>query len=86
MWHPILSATEVEPWQWHLLDSGSRPYAIIVALEIKGERGYRAVTWAQHSSERELLGYYRSLKAAVEGAHRSYIAAHARQGPVNGKR
>lgn len=47
------------------------------SLEIGGERGYRVVTYAVQSKDRELVGYYRSLMGAVRGAHRHFIAQHA---------
>ncbi|TPX03918.1 hypothetical protein FJ656_14580 [Schumannella luteola] len=53
-----------------------RPYGVIRLLELGGERGYRAVTWAEDSGDRELIGYFRSLRAAAMAAHRRFLASH----------
>lgn len=76
LWHPILSAHEYAAGEWILVDPSAKLYAIVRALELGGERGYRAVTWAEHSEERQLIGYWRSLKATCAGAHRAYLASH----------
>jgi hypothetical protein len=52
------------------------PYGIIRLLELGGEQGYRAVTWAEQSADRQLVGYYRSLRAAAMAAHRRYLSGH----------
>jgi hypothetical protein len=75
-WHPVLAAHEYAPGEWILVDPSAKPYAIVRALEVGGERGYRAVTWAEHSEDRRLIGYWRSLKAACAAAHRAYLARH----------
>jgi hypothetical protein len=59
-------------------------YAIILLLEIGGERGYRAVTGEDDPDDRTLIGYYRRLRAACERAHKHWLAAQARPGGVNG--
>jgi hypothetical protein len=81
-WHPLLAAVEVRAGEWHMLSPAGERYAVIVALEIGGERGYRVVTGEEHS--RRLIGYYRSLRAAAMQAHRRWLDAHARAGGVNG--
>jgi hypothetical protein len=50
------------------------PYGVIRLLELGGERGYRAVTWAKRSADRRLVGYYRSLRVAAMAAHRRHLA------------
>lgn len=75
-WHPILAAHEYAAGEWILVDPSAKPYAIVRALEVGGERGYRAVTWAERSEDRLLIGYWRSLKAACAAAHRAYLASH----------
>lgn len=75
-WHPILAAHEYAPGEWILVDPSAKPYAIVRALELGGERGYRAVTWADQSEDRRLIGYWQSLRAACAAAHRAYIASH----------
>lgn len=76
-WHPILAAHELEPGHWIMLDPSGTRYAIVRLVQVGGERGYRAVTWAAEPAERRLLGYWTSLRSACAGAHRAYLAAHA---------
>ncbi|TPW71665.1 hypothetical protein [Schumannella sp. 10F1B-5-1] len=83
-WHPVLSADEVEPGTW-VMRSQVRDYAIIRMLRIGDEVGYRAVTWAERSADRRLVGYYRSLRAACAAAHQVFLAGHARAGGINGQ-
>lgn len=75
-WHPILAAHEYSPGEWIMVDPSAKPYAVIRALELGGERGYRAVTWAERSEERQLIGYWQTLRAACVGAHRAHLATH----------
>jgi hypothetical protein len=71
-WHPILSAVEVEPGQW-VLTAQTGPYGVVRLLTVGGALGYRAVTF---SEPRELIGYYRTLKAACAAAHTAYLRTH----------
>lgn len=73
VWHPILGAQDYAPGEWRLVEPRARPYAIVHALEIAGERGYRATSYAQ---PRELVGYFTNLRAACSAAHRKHIRAH----------
>ena len=41
---------------------------IIRLISVGGEHGYRAVTWAERSEDRRLIGYYRTLRAAANSA------------------
>lgn len=75
-WHPILAAHEYATGEWILIDPMAVPYGVVRLIEIKGERGYRAVTWAEKSDDRRLLGYRTTLRAACELAHRAYLANH----------
>lgn len=75
-WHPILAAHEYAAGEWIMVDPSAKPYAVVRALEVGGERGYRAVSWAEGSEDRQLIGYWRTLRAACEGAHRAYVARH----------
>lgn len=79
-WHPLLAAVEAEPGVWYMVTPDGRCYGIIRTLEIGGERGYRAVTWAERSADRRLIGYYRTLKRAAEATHRRYLDGHGRTG------
>ena len=83
-WHPLNAAVEVEPGTWWMVAQYGERYAIIVLLEIGGERGYRAVTGEADSGARELIGYFRTLRAAAERAHKRWLAAQARPGGING--
>jgi hypothetical protein len=76
-WHPLLSAVESEPGEWMMMAQYGRCYGVIRLLELGGERGYRVVTWAEQSSDRELVGYFRTLRAAAAAAHTRYLETHA---------
>lgn len=84
-WHPLLAARETEPGVWYMIDTTEKCYGIIRILRRGGELGYRAVTWAQASEDRQLIGYYRSLRAACEATHQRLIHSAAPGGPVNGR-
>jgi len=75
-WHPLLAAVEGPVGTWVMTAPDGARYGIIRQLELGGERGYRAVTWAEASHERQLVGYYRTLRAAAMAAHRRYLASH----------
>jgi len=45
-WHPLLAAHEYTAGEWVMVDPSARPYAVIKALRIGDEAGYRVVTWA----------------------------------------
>jgi hypothetical protein len=75
-WHPILAAREVEPGLWYMVAQYERCYGVIRMLVIGGENGYRAVTWEADPGDRELIGYFRSLRAATEAAHSRYVRNH----------
>jgi hypothetical protein len=83
-WHPILSAVEQQPGEWWLTTSYGTHYAIVRLIRVGGELGYRAVTWAESSADRRLIGYFRSLRAATFWAHRHWLRTLARPGAVNG--
>lgn len=74
--HSILAAHEYAPGEWILVDPSAKPYAVVRALELGGERGYRAVTWAEWSEDRRLIGYWRLPRAACAVAHGAYLAGH----------
>lgn len=75
-WHPLLAAHEYAAGEWIMIDPLARPYAVVRLIEISGERGYRAVTWAERSDDRELIGYRRSLRGACELAHSAFLRRH----------
>jgi hypothetical protein len=72
-WPPILSAVESEPGGW-VLNAQTGPYALVRLLQVGGESGYRVVT---HTEPRELVGYYRTLRAACAAAHTAYLRSHS---------
>ena len=74
-WHPPLTAFEPKPGEWWLKGPDGNPYAIVALIRRGGELGYRAVLYAERSEDRQLVGYYRRLKPAVEAAHDSYISS-----------
>ena len=84
-WHPILAAVEVAPGEWIMTGDVNRKYGIIRLLDIAGERGYRAVTWAERSEDRQLIGYYRTLRAACSATHGRYLRSHGQPGAINGR-
>ena len=83
-WQPILAAEEIEPGIWHMVGAYGRVYAIVRLLEIGGERGYRATTWAAQPEDRHLIGYYRSLRKATREAHMVFVRSHGQTGAANG--
>ena len=79
-WHPVLAAVETSPGEWIMTGDVGRKYAVIRLLELGGERGYRAVTWAERSEDRELIGYYRTLRAAAGAAHKQWLSGLSPRG------
>ena len=79
-WHPVLAAVELEPGHWELRDQYANSYAVIRIVRRGTEIGYRAVTWAEKSEDRRLVGYYRTLRSACAAAHRVYLRSHGRMG------
>lgn len=84
-WHPLLATTEPEPGVWLMVDPRGNQYSVVRLLSVGGELGYRAVTWAERSEDRTLIGYYRNLRAATMAAHMSFVSRHGVTGPVNGR-
>jgi hypothetical protein len=83
-WHPILAAVEQGPGEWGMTAQYERPYAIVRLLRVGGELGYRTVTYAERSEDRELIGYFRTLRAATYWAHRHWLRTLAKPGGING--
>ena len=83
-WEPILAAVEIEPGVWHMVGAFGQVYAIVRIIEVGGERGYRATTWAQESQDRRLIGYYRTLRRATREAHMAFVRSHGQTGAANG--
>ena len=79
-WHPLLATVEVSPGEWMMVAQDGARYAVIVLLELGGERGYRVVSWAEQSRDRRLIGYFRSLRAAAMAGHLAFVRSHAPDG------
>lgn len=77
-WHPILAAVETQPGHWYMVDATNKCYGIVRFLTIDGQSGYRVVTWAEHSDDRRLIGYFTSLRAATVAAHNRYLRSQGR--------
>ncbi len=75
-WHPLLAAREVRVGEWWMVDDGGVRYRIIVSLHLGTADGpqpcYRVVSG--ETEGRRLIGYFPTLKAACETAHRTYVA------------
>lgn len=79
-WHPLLAAIEGPAGTWTMTAPDGGRYGVIRMLQLGGETGYRAVTWAERSADRELIGYYRTLRAAATATHRRYLSRHGPRG------
>lgn len=75
-WHPVDAAHEFAPAQWIMVDPMGVPYAIVREIELGGELGFRAVTWAARSRDRQLIGYWRTREAACMAAHQAFLRRH----------
>ncbi len=75
-WHPMLAAREVRVGEWWMVDDGGTRYRIIISLHVGTDNGprpcYRVVSG--ETEGRRLIGYFPTIKAACEAAHRTYIA------------
>lgn len=81
VWHPILSALEIHPGRWQMLDGFDQPHALIEIVKRGPEAGYKAVTWALGAADSQLIGYYLTLRAATKAAHLRYVGMLGNQGP-----
>ena len=81
VWHPILTALETRPGHWLMLDGFDRPHALIEFVRRGPDVGYKAVTWAPDAADRQLIGYYLTLRAATKAAHLRYVASLGNPGP-----
>ena len=76
-WEAILHAHENprEPGHWHMhYDVTDDPYACVrlLTVELDGApvKRYRVVTWRRAKTDRELVGYFATLKRACEEGRR----------------
>lgn len=72
-WHPIMSLVEYEPGRWLFQDTFDRPQALVDFVRRGDELGYRVTSWTQNAEDRELVGYFRNLRAAAAAANQHYI-------------
>jgi hypothetical protein len=68
VWHPILAAEETEPGHWVMLDQYRDTYGDIRLVRRGAEIGYRGLD--EHG---ELVGYYRTLRAATDAVHEAFL-------------
>lgn len=64
-----MQASEYEPGKWVIFDIHEKPFGMIDFVRRGDERGYKATLWAQQSDQRQLVGYYRNLRAAAMAIH-----------------
>jgi hypothetical protein len=74
-WHPIMTARELTPGIWHLVDAYERPHSIVRIIRRGDEVGYRADTCPRHGGAPRLIGYFTNLRAAAGTAHTWHIAS-----------
>jgi hypothetical protein len=72
VWHPILAALEIEPGHWALIDPLGIRYGDVQLVRRGPEIGYRG-----RDEALELVGYYRTLKAATKAVHMVYVRKHS---------
>jgi len=82
-WHPILALHEDEPAHWELFDQFQKKYADIRLVRRDGELGYRTLAMRVQSTAPIDLGILPTLRAAVEAAHKQWIASHGHNGKPN---
>ncbi|MCU1405499.1 MAG: hypothetical protein JWQ43_1802 [Glaciihabitans sp.] len=75
-WHPILVAREVTPGHWYMIDGVGKPYGQIRLVRRGDDIGYRADRCDDHADNLELVGYFRTLKAAATQVHRLFLRSH----------
>ncbi|PRY65016.1 hypothetical protein B0I08_11133 [Glaciihabitans tibetensis] len=75
-WHPIMTAREVEPGHWYLIDTLGDPYGEIRFVRRGGEVGYRADRCDGTGVAERQVGYFRSLRAAAWNIHVDFIRSH----------
>lgn len=68
VWHPMLSAVEVTPGHWHMLDQYERVYGDVQLVKRGGEVGYRGL-----DEGGKVVGYYTTFRAATKGVHEAFL-------------
>ena len=82
-WHAVMAAVEDSPGFWRMVAQYDRVYGVIRLVRRGGELGYRAESILKPGAESELVGYYKSLRAAAAAIHRKELQAHSTKGAPN---
>jgi len=75
-WHPLLSAREIAPGHWYMLDGLGAPYGQIRLVKRGGQVGYRADRCDKRGETPELVGYFRTLRSAAWAIHSLFLRSH----------
>ncbi|MDR2294666.1 MAG: hypothetical protein LBE05_05630 [Microbacterium sp.] len=73
-WHPILSATEVEPAHWVMIDSLDHEYGDVQLRRTADGLRYRA------EYRGKLIGWGVTLADTCSRIHQAYLDSHGPQG------
>ncbi|UOE45460.1 hypothetical protein [Agromyces larvae] len=76
-WHPLQAADEIEVGVWRMVDSLGREYGEVRLVRRGPEIGYRAEYWPERHP-RELVGYFRTLRASCEQVHQAQVHDNGR--------
>jgi hypothetical protein len=71
-----MTAREVEPGHWYLIDTLGAPYGEIRFVRRGSEVGYRADRCDGAGVTERTVGYFRSLRAAAWDIHLDFIRSH----------
>jgi hypothetical protein len=83
-WHPILSAWEIRPGHWYMIDGLGKPYGRICFVKRGEEVGYRADRCDEPGGVTDRVGYFRALKPATVAVHAAFLRSHGAEGAPNG--
>ena len=82
-WHPVVALVEDAPGFWRMVAQYDRTYGTIRLVRRGGELGYRAESIEKAASESELVGYFRTLRAAAEAVHQVELSRVGVSGAPN---
>ena len=82
-WHPVLALVEDAPGFWRMVAQYERCYGTVRLVRRGGELGYRADSIRRPGAESELVGYYKTLRAAGAVLHTSELRSQSLQGGPN---
>jgi hypothetical protein len=80
-WHPILVAVELSPGHWEMRAQYGMKYGDVRIVKRGDDVGYRAIVLPVGSDRPFVVGYYRTLKAAVTAVRGRWTASHGPGGP-----